>query len=125
MELLQTLFLVVAGLLLLLVSLAGVAFGSFMALDNRTRDSGVFFAIWWVPAIAASIGLLMRDSVTFVIGAFCFVLAGVALAVERRSARRETVSKRTSSRGAKKRSFYERNKQRLYDKIKEYRKVIS
>lgn len=125
MELLQTLFLVVAGLLLLLVSLAGVVFGSFMALDNRTRDSGVFFAIWWVPAIAASIGLLMRDPVTFVIGAFCFVVAGVALAAERRGARRETVSKRISSRGAKKRSFYERNKQRLYDKIKEYRKVIS
>lgn len=108
MELLQTLLLVVAGLLLLLVSLAGVAFGSFMALDSRTRDAGVFFAIWWVPSIAASIGLLMRDSVTFVIGAFCFVVAGVALAVERRGARRETVSKRISSRGAKKRSFYER-----------------
>ncbi len=120
-----TLSLVIAGLLLLLLSLAGVAFGAFMALDPRNREAGVFFAIWWVPGAAASLGILMRDSVTFTIGAICFVIAGVALAMERRGAQRDFKSRRTGSTEAKKRPIYERVRQRLQDKIEEYRKALS
>lgn len=76
------------GLLLLLLSFAGIAVGCFMALDERTRESGAFFALWWVPAVAASGGLLMRDSVTFSIGAFCFIMAGVAIVMERRGSKK-------------------------------------
>ncbi len=125
MELLLTLSLVIAGLLLLLLSLAGVAFGVFMALEPRNREPGVFFAIWWVPGAAASLGILMRDSVTFTIGVICFAIAGAALAVERRGAQRDFKSRRTGSAGAKKRPVHERAKRRLQDKIEEYRKALS
>lgn len=121
----QTLFLVLLGLLLLVLSLAGVAFGSFMALERRNRDAGVSFAIWWVPAVAASIGVLMRDPVTFVVGTLCFVVAGVALAVGLRGARGEKRSRRKGPDTAKNLPVRERAKRRLYDKIEEYRKVIS
>ena len=57
MGFLLTLLLVVIGLLLLLLSLAVVAFGAYMALDDeRPREPGVFLAVWWIPAVAASIG---------------------------------------------------------------------
>lgn len=125
MELLLTLSLVIAGLLLLLLSLAGVAFGAFMALDPRNREAGVFFAIWWVPGAAASLGILMRDSVTFAISVICFVIAGVALAVERRGARIDSKSRRPDSEGVKKRPVHERAKRRLQDKVEEYRKAHS
>jgi hypothetical protein len=124
-ELLLTLSLVIAGLLLLLLSLAGVVFGVFMALDPRNREAGVFFAIWWVPGVATSLGILMRDSVTFTIGVICFVVAGVALAVERSGAKRDSKSRRTASAGAKKRPFHERAKRRLQDTIEKYRKALS
>ena len=94
MNFLLTLLLVVVGLLLLLLSLAGVAFGVFMALDERNRERGVFFAVWLVPAVAASLGIILRDGVTFVIGAVCFVVAGVALALEHRLSRRQAKSSR-------------------------------
>ena len=93
---LLTLLLVVTGLLLLLLSLAGVAFGVFMAFDERNRDQGIFFAIWLVPAVAASLGIVLRDGVTFVIGALCFVVAGAALALERHSSKGQPRSRRTS-----------------------------
>jgi hypothetical protein len=128
-ELLQTFFLVLLGLVLLVLSLAGVTLGSFMALERRNREPGVFFAIWWVPAIAASLGIIMRDSVTFVVGTVCFIVAGVALAVGLRGARsgaqKETKSRTTGSTGTKKLPLHERAKRWAYDKIKEYRKVIS
>ncbi len=120
-----TLSLVIAGLLLLLLSLAGVAFGAFMALDPRNREAGLFFAIWWVPGAAASLGILLQDSVTFTIGAICFVIAGAALAVERRGAQRDSKSRRTGSTGAKNRPMYERARRRLQDKIEKYRKALS
>ena len=120
-----TLLLVVLGLLLLLLSLAGVAFGVYMALDDRTREQGVFFAIWWIPAVAASIGVLMRDPVTFTIGVACFVVAGVALALERRSSQSPAKSRRPGSTGAKKGSPHASTKRRLLDKIKDYRKTAS
>ena len=96
MDLLLTLLLVVAGLLLLLLSLAGVAFGVFMAFDERNREQGVFFAIWLVPAVAASLGIVLRDWVTFTIGALCFIIAGAALALERYGSKEQTRSRRTS-----------------------------
>lgn len=120
-----TLSLVIAGLLLLLLSLAGVAFGVFMALDPRNREAGAFFAIWWVPGVAAALGILMRDSVTFTIGVICFIIAGVALVVERRGAKRDSKSRRPGFTGAKKRPVQERAKRRLQDSIEKYRKALS
>lgn len=70
------------GLLLLLVSLAGIFFGVYMAIDPRTRGQGVLFAVWWIPGLAATSGVLMRDVVTFAVGLFCLLVAGVALAFE-------------------------------------------
>ncbi len=68
--------LTVVGTLLLLASLAGVAFGVYMAADPKTRESGGLFAVWWVSAAAAASGLLMRDVVTFTVGVLCFLVAG-------------------------------------------------
>jgi hypothetical protein len=106
-DLLLTLLLVVVGLLLLLLSLAGLAFGVFMAFDERNREQGIFFAIWLVPAVAASLGIVLRDWVTFSIGALCFVIAGAALALERHGSKEQPKSRRTSpanaNAGAKKR----------------------
>ena len=93
---LLTLLLVVVGLLLLLLSLAGLAFGVFMAFDERNRDQGIFFAIWLIPAVAASLGIVLRDWVTFIIGALCFVIAGAALALERHGSKEQPRSRRTS-----------------------------
>jgi hypothetical protein len=145
---LLTLLLVVTGLLLLLLSLAVVAFGVYMALDERHRERGIFLAVWWVPAVAASIGILMRDSVTFTVGVLCFVVAGTALVLDLRGTRkparqrpvrqkptgqepagqepaeqRPARSRRTG--GARKPTLYESAKRRISDKIKEYRKTVS
>ena len=130
MDSLLTLLLVVIGLLLLLLSLAGVAFGVVMALDDRTREQGVFFAIWWVPAVAASLGVMLRDPVTFAIGAICFVIAGAALALEHHSSKGQVRGNRRSTRAPsqappKKRSSYGGVKRRLLERIKEYRKTAS
>jgi hypothetical protein len=70
------------GLLLLVVALAGIALGIYVAVDPRTRESGGFFAIWWVPVLAAASGVLMRDVVTFSVGIVCFVVAGVVLVLQ-------------------------------------------
>ena len=148
MGFLLTLLLVVIGLLLLLLSLAVVAFGIYTALDERHRERGIFLAVWWVPAVAASIGILMRDSVTFTVGVLCFVVAGTALVLDLRSTRkparqrparqkptgqepvgqepaeqRPARSRRTG--GARKPTLYENAKRRISDKIKEYRKTVS
>ncbi len=64
------------GILLLLLTLAGIAFGLFMAMDPKNREQGRLFAIWWVPAVAAALGVLMKDIVTFTIGLLCFLVAG-------------------------------------------------
>ena len=97
--------LTIVGTLLLLLSLAGVALGSFMAANRRTREPGFYFALWWTPALAAAGGVLMGDPVTFTIGAFCFVIAGAAFAFERRNSRRLARSKKKRSRGSKERSL--------------------
>jgi hypothetical protein len=70
------------GLLLLVVALAGVALGIYMAVDPRTRESGGLFAIWWVPVLAAASGVLMRDIVTFSVGIVCFVIAGAVIVLQ-------------------------------------------
>lgn len=148
MGFLLTLLLVVIGLLLLLLSLAVVAFGIYTALDERHRERGIFLAVWWVPAVATSIGILMRDSVTFTVGVLCFVVAGTALVLDLRSTRkparqrparqkptgqepvgqepteqRPARSRRTG--GARKPTLYESAKRRISNKIKEYRKTVS
>lgn len=64
---------------MLTLSLAGVAFGIYMFTHPKTREPGKLFAIWWVPGIAAALGVFMRDPVTFWIGMICFVIAGAAL----------------------------------------------
>lgn len=153
MGFLLTLLLVVIGLLLLLLSLAVVAFGIYTALDERHRERGIFLAVWWVPAVATSIGILMRDSVTFTVGVLCFVVAGTALVLDLRSTRKParqrparqkptgqepvgqepvgqepTEQRPARSRrpgGARKPTLYESAKRRISNKIKEYRKTIS
>jgi hypothetical protein len=111
-DFLLTLLLVVVGLLLLLLSLAGLAFGVFMAFDERNREQGIFFAIWLVPAVAASLGIVLRDWVTFTIGTLCFVIAGAALALEHHGSKEQTRSKGKSpasaNAGTKKRPLPEK-----------------
>jgi hypothetical protein len=86
--------LTVIGLLLLLLSLAAIGFGVFMAADPKNRRAGRFFAVWWVPAAAAASGVLMRDVVTFVFGTLCFLVAGAAFALQS-GAWRKPLAKRT------------------------------
>lgn len=74
--------LTIIGFFLLLVCVAGIAFGVYMAADPKTRDSGTLFAIWWVPGAAAASGILMKDVVTFSVGLLCFLVAGAMLAYE-------------------------------------------
>ena len=146
MGFLLTLLLVVFGLLLLLLALAVFAFGVYMALDERHRERGIFLAVWWVPAVAASIGILMRDPVTFIVGVLCFVIAGTALVLDLRGTRRPARQRLGSQRptgqeptrqgpaeqtplrsrktgGARRPTLYESAKRRISDKIKEYRKA--
>ena len=85
MSLLLSLLLTLLGVLLLLASLAGVGLGLFLAARRVTRGLGLFFALWWTPAVAAAAGVLMRDPVTFAIGVFCFAVAGVAFYLESRA----------------------------------------
>ncbi|MGH3145485.1 MAG: hypothetical protein ACRDTR_06745 [Rubrobacter sp.] len=74
--------LTVIGLLLMLVCLAGIGFGVYMAADAKTRGPGLLFAVWWVPGAAAASGVLMKDVVTFSVGLLCFLVAGALLAYE-------------------------------------------
>src|SRR4051812_41777997 len=70
------------GLLLLVISISGIALGLYMAAGNRTRSRGRLFAILWVPALAASSGVMMRDIVTFTVGLLCFLIAGTVFALQ-------------------------------------------
>lgn len=90
-------FLVTAiGSLILMLSLAGVAFGVYMSTHPKTREAGKFFAIWWVPGIAAALGVFMRDAVTFAIGMICFVIAGATLLLKSGTNGSSTIRKRGS-----------------------------
>lgn len=66
------------GVVLLIVSLLGVVFGVYMSTHPRSRESGLLFAGWWIPAVGASLGVLLRDPVTFTVGLLCFLVAGTA-----------------------------------------------
>jgi hypothetical protein len=83
------------GLLLLVVALAGIALGIYMAVEPKTRASGRLFAIWWVPGVAAASGVLMRDVVTFAVGIVCFLVAGVMIVLEDRSPRKVQVGEKS------------------------------
>ena len=83
------------GVVVLLVALAGLALGLFMAADRRTRGPGLLFALWWTPALATAAGMFMRDPVTFLMGLLCFAVAGVALYSERSSARKPSGTRRS------------------------------
>ena len=87
------------GLLLLVITLSGIAFGIYMATDPRTREAGKLCAIWWVPGVAAASGVLMRDVVTFTVGILCFLVAGAVFAFEGNRPRKPTVRRRNPARG--------------------------
>ena len=87
------------GILLLLTSVAGVTFGVYMAADNKTREAGKLFAIWWVPAVAAASGVLMRDVVTFTVGTLCFLVAGAVFTFENGRLQRPTIERAGEQRG--------------------------
>ena len=70
--------LVIIGLLLLLICLAGIILGVYMASDQRNREPGVLFSFWGGSGAAAAAGVAMRDGVTFLVGAVCFLVAGAA-----------------------------------------------
>ena len=72
----------IIGFLLLMISLAGVVLGLYMAADKRTRGRDRLFAILWVPAVAASSGVVMHDVVTFTVGLLCFLVAGTVFALQ-------------------------------------------
>lgn len=87
------------GILLLLFFLAGIGLGVFMATNPNTRQVGWMFALWWVPGAAGAVGVLVRDLVTFTVGAVCFLVAGVAFLLKGLSMRRSN-SKRGGDRTA-------------------------
>jgi hypothetical protein len=68
--------LIAIGVVLLIVCLAGVGLGVYMALDGKNRETGVLFALCWVSGAAGAAGVMMRDGVTVMIGALCFLVAG-------------------------------------------------
>ena len=74
-----------------------------MATDPKTREPGKLFAIWWVPAVAAASGVLMRDVVTFVVGTLCFLVAGAVFSFEGGRVQRPTIKRtRKKSHGSEK-----------------------
>lgn len=69
--------LIAIGIVLLIVCLAGIGLGVYMALDGKNREPGALFALWWVSGAAGAAGLVMRDDVTVLVGGLCFLVAGV------------------------------------------------
>jgi hypothetical protein len=63
-------------------------------MDPKNRDAGHYFAVWWVPGVAAASGVLMRDVVTFTVGVACFLGAGAIFFLQGK-AQRKPVLKRT------------------------------
>ena len=91
----MSLVLTVIGVLLLLICLAGIALGVYMASEEKNRETGVLFAICWVSGAAGAAGVAMRDWVTFLVGMICFLVAGAVFvlfgSVEGGSGKRERV----------------------------------
>ena len=77
----MSLVLTVIGVLLLLICLAGIALGVYMATEENNREAGVLFAICWVSGAAGAAGVAMRDWVTFLVGMICFLVAGAVFAL--------------------------------------------
>lgn len=73
---------------MLLMFLAGIGLGVYMAINPNTRQIGWLFALWWVPGAAAATGVLMRDLVTFTVGAVCFLVAGIVFLLKGLTTRR-------------------------------------
>ncbi len=67
--------LTVIGVLLLLICLAGIALGLYMASEKKNREAGLLFAACWVSGAAGAAGVAMRDWVTFLVGMVCFLVA--------------------------------------------------
>lgn len=80
----MSLLLTFIGILLLIPAAIGVGLGLYMATSHNLRESGLLFALWWVPGAAAASGVLMRDPVTFVVGLLCWAVAGLALFINGR-----------------------------------------
>jgi membrane-bound ClpP family serine protease len=111
--------LLLVGALLLFLALAAVVFGLVMAFDQRTRQFGLFFALWWVPAVAAAGGILMWDLATFAIGVFCFAVAGAAYALEHRSLQRASArGRRANYENAKGGFLFEKRNRWLSERAK-------
>ncbi len=91
--------LIAIGLLLLVITLAGVALGLYMAADSKTREGGWLFAVWWVPGLAAASGVLMRDVVTFTVGTLCFLVAGAVFVLEGDWSRKPPAGKKSDLAG--------------------------
>ena len=77
----MSIVLVAIGVVLLLICLAGIALGVYMASDERTREPGILFALCWVSAAAGAAGVIMLDVVTFLVGLLCFIAAGAAFLI--------------------------------------------
>lgn len=71
-----------------------------MATNRNTRELGWLFALWWVPGAAAAAGILLRDLVTFSVGAVCFLVAGVAFLLKGFSMRRSRTKRAHQGSGA-------------------------
>jgi hypothetical protein len=70
-----------------------------MAMDPKHREAGRFFVVWWVPGAAAASGVLMRDVVTFAVGALCFLVAGAVFALQEGALRNPVVKRTRGGRG--------------------------
>lgn len=94
------------GTILLIAAVACIAFGVFMATGSKTRETGKFFALWWVPGAAAASGIALRDIVTFAIGSVCFCIAGAVFLFQSRRTRSAKVA-RSQERRARRDSEHE------------------
>ncbi|CAN5865013.1 hypothetical protein BH23ACT11_BH23ACT11_11540 [soil metagenome] len=88
--------LTILGTLLLLVFLAGIGLGLYMAMNPNTRQLGWLFSLWWIPGLAAAAGVIMRDLVTFTVGTVCFLVAGVVFFLKAFSMRRAHLKRRAT-----------------------------
>jgi hypothetical protein len=111
--------------LLLLAAVGGVVFGLFMAAHPKTQESGRLFAVWWVPAVAAAIGVLLRDPVTFSVGLLCFLVAGAAFTAERSGPQRPTAKRKKWSRKKNSEQTTQENKAKGSRRSRNYRRAAS
>lgn len=120
----MSLFLTAVGILLLVPSLAGIVFGAYMATHPKTRDSGVLFALLWLPAAAGVVGILLRDPVTVIVGLICFLVAGAAVLLSGgKSGKKATEDRRISSEERRNTSSTRTTQEN--QKEKRYRKAAS